>query len=84
VLSDNDDLVGFAVVRAIEIVGEAARHVTQETRDLLPQIPWTKIAGMCNRIAHNYLDVDYKIVWDVATVELPNLINELEKIIADE
>src|SRR5690242_453892 len=80
-LEADDYLVGFAVVRAIEIVGEAASKVTPETRTALPKIEWTQIVGMRNRIVHDYLRVDYDIVWKVATENIPKLIVDLEKII---
>lgn len=83
---DDDRMFSFALVRAIEIVGEAAGRVSLETRDALPQIPWRNIVGMRNKIIHDYRYVDHDIVWDVATLNLPQLIDELESILplADE
>jgi len=81
-LEDDDELLGFAVVRAIEIMGEAASKVTPETRKAFPQIKWREVIGMRNRIAHDYLSVDYNIVWDVAIHDLPELIVELDRILS--
>ncbi len=77
-LSTGDQMLGFAVVRALEIVGEAANKVSQETRDTLPQVRWGDIIGMRNRMVHDYANVDYNIVWDVVEYDLPPLITALE------
>lgn len=82
-LETDDELLGFAVVRAVELVGEAASKVTLETRQSLTQIPWHNIIGMRNRIAHDYLNVDYDIVWAVVTQNLPGLITQLEDLLSD-
>jgi len=79
-----DDMLLFALVRAIEIIGEAAKNVTEETSEALTQIPWKKIIGMRNRLTHGYQEVDHDIVWDAATVQIPALITELEKILSAE
>lgn len=68
-----------AVVRELEVIGEAAKLVSEETRQRFPQIPWAQIIGMRNRLIHEYFDVDYGIVWDVAKLEVPNLETELNK-----
>lgn len=83
-LEANEALLGFAVVRAIEVVGEAASKITPEARATLPQIEWKNIIGMRNRIVHNYLEVDYDIVWKVLNEGLVSLITELEKILPSE
>ncbi len=80
-LEKNNELLGFAVVRAVELVGEAASKVTTDTRKLHPEIPWRNIIGMRNRMVHDYLNVDYDIVWAVATKNLPGLIQKLEVIL---
>lgn len=77
---DADELLAFALVRALEIVGEAASRVSQETRSHFPKIRWKEIVGMRNKIIHDYLSVDNNIVWDVVTNDLPDLIRELEAI----
>lgn len=70
-----------AVVRRIEIIGEAARRLSQETRDQHPQIPWREITSMRNLVIHEYDVVDIGQVWDTIQNKIPPLINELAKIV---
>ncbi|MGI8688554.1 MAG: HepT-like ribonuclease domain-containing protein [Thermomicrobiales bacterium] len=70
--------------RMVEIIGEAARLVPQPLRDAYPHIPWSAIVGMRNRIAHDYLNIDYKILWETMALAIPTLIAELEKIVPPE
>jgi uncharacterized protein with HEPN domain len=83
-LEKDDLLIGYAVTRAIEIVGEAASRVSAETRAELSHIPWPEIVGMRNRVVHNYVEVDYDIVWKVASESLLELIADLEKLFPDQ
>jgi len=73
-----------AVVRRIEIIGEAARRVSQETRDEYPQIPWREMTSMRNLVIHEYDVVDINQVWDTVQNKLPSLIEELSKIVPPE
>ena len=73
-----------AVVRRIEIVGEAARRVSQETRDKHPQIPWREMTSMRNLVIHEYDVVDINQVWDTVQNKLPSLIKDLAKIVPPE
>ncbi|RJP50952.1 MAG: DUF86 domain-containing protein [Anaerolineaceae bacterium] len=73
-----------AVVRRIEIVGEAARRVSQETRDRHPQIPWREMTSMRNLVIHEYDVVDINQVWETVQNKLPPLIEELSKIVPPE
>lgn len=77
-LEKEDYLLGFAVVRALEIIGEAASKVTPETRELLPTLPWHEVIGMRNRIVHAYDRVNYDVVWNTAKLSIPMLIELLE------
>lgn len=83
-LEADEEILGFAVVRAIEIVGEAASKIELQTRKDIDNIAWGDIIGMRNRLAHDYLNVDYDIVWTVVTKNLPELIEQLDVLIADE
>jgi uncharacterized protein with HEPN domain len=83
-LDAGDQILGFAVVRALEIIGEAANKVSQETRSTLPQVRWGDIVGMRNRVIHNDANVDYNIVWDVIVYDLPVLIAALETLFPDQ
>lgn len=69
----SDRMLMFAVVRAIEVVGEAANHVSDDGRSLLPSLPWPAIIGMRHRIVHAYFDVDPETVWKTVVDELPVL-----------
>ncbi len=70
---DSDRMLMFAVVRAIEVVGEAANHVSDDGWALLPSLPWPAIVGMRHRIVHAYFDVDPDTVWKTVVEELPVL-----------
>ncbi len=72
----------FATARAIEIVGEAARRIPEDVQRRFPEIPWRQIVGMRNVLAHNYDGADPRIVYDTATVFLPQLIARLPAVIA--
>jgi len=80
----SNDMLAFAVVRAIEIIGEAASQVSQKTRAKLDQIEWKAIIGMRNRIIHDYGNINLTTVWEVVTVDIPRLTSELEKILPPE
>jgi uncharacterized protein with HEPN domain len=73
-----------AVVRRIEIIGEAARRVSQTTRNKYPQIPWREMMSMRNLVIHEYDVVDIKQVWETVQNKLPPLIEELAKIVPPE
>ena len=66
-----------AVVRCIEIVGEAAARLSPALRDANPQIPWSRIVATRNRIVHAYFDVDMDLIWATARIELPELLHEI-------
>ena len=67
----------FAVLRALEVMGEAAGKVSDELRPMAPDIPWGAIAGMRNRLVHGYFDVDKNVVWNTVVGELPALVKQL-------
>jgi uncharacterized protein with HEPN domain len=66
-----------AVIRRLAIIGEAAKRVSEATRESLPGLPWRQMAGMRNIIVHEYDDVDLSVVWDAVTRDLPPLVSEL-------
>lgn len=78
---DKDRKLVLAIVRLIEIIGEAADHLSREFQEAHPEIPWPVIIGMRNRLAHAYFDVDLDRVWDTVRDDLPPLIAQLEKIV---
>lgn len=77
-----DLMLQFALVRALEIIGEAAARVTEPTRTAHPEIPWGPVIGMRNRLVHGYFDVDLEIVWLTTTKSLPPLIAALELLLS--
>lgn len=76
---DADRVLSLALVRLMEIVGEAAARVTPETRSRLSNIPWTGIVGLRNRLIHGYDSVDPDILWTILSRELPALVEELQE-----
>ena len=68
-----------AVVRRLEVIGEAAKRVSDESRKKIPSLPWKAMTSMRNIMIHEYDDVDFNIVWDTVRNDLPNLVTELEK-----
>jgi uncharacterized protein with HEPN domain len=81
---DTDEQLTLAVVRLLEIIGEAAKKVTAETRRPHPEIPWREIASTRDRLIHGYFDVDLDVVWSIATGDLPGLVASLEAILEPE
>ena len=69
-----------AVVRNLEVLGEAARGIPADIRERYPEIPWAQIVGLRNRLIHGYFLVDYGIVWEIVQNELSPLREKLEQI----
>ena len=78
---DEDRILAFAVVKALEIVGEAAARVSREKQATLPNLPWSQMISMRNRLTHGYYDVNLDVVWQTIIEDLPAIISELEKAI---
>jgi uncharacterized protein with HEPN domain len=83
---DDDQMLSLALVRLIEIIGEAANNISLACQNQYPQIPWREMVGMRNRLVHAYFEVDLDVVWQVIIDDLPKLlrfvnqaIQELEK-----
>lgn len=74
---DTDRLLALAVVRLLEIIGEAANRVPVEERARRPEIPWSSIVSLRNRLIHGYDDVDHDIVWAIVSTDLPALVSQL-------
>lgn len=78
---DDDELLALAVVRLVEILGEAAKNVSPETRAQAPNIPWRQIAGTRDRLSHAYFDIDLDIIWDIVTNDLPAIVPEMQNLL---
>ena len=74
-------MLDLALVKAVEIIGEAARHVSDETRAQAPDVDWGDIIGMRNNLVHAYRNVNHDVLWEVITYRLPPLISELNRLI---
>lgn len=72
-----DTMLAFALVRAIEVIGEAAGKVSPAGRAAVPALPWAAIIGMRNRLIHAYFEIDEARVWATVTEDLPPLITQL-------
>ena len=75
-----DSKTSDAVIRNFEIIGEAANRLPDEFKDRYPTIDWFRIVGFRNRIVHDYMGVDYKIVWTIIQKDIDNLSVEIKKI----
>lgn len=79
---DADAMLMLAVTRLLEIIGEAAKGVSQPTRALTAAVPWREIAGTRDRIAHGYYDINLDVVWEILSVDLPALLPEIERMLS--
>ena len=75
--------VHYAVVRCLEIIGEACKKIPQTIRNKYPEIPWLRIIGTRNIIVHEYGTVDLEIIWSTVKNDLPVLKPQIQKILAD-
>lgn len=78
---DTDRKLNLALVRLLEVVGEAASRTPTDERTHYPDIPWAQIVGLRNRLIHGYDSVDFDILWQIVTHDLPSLILALEQIV---
>jgi uncharacterized protein with HEPN domain len=79
-----DDMAYFAVIRAMEVMGEAAKNVPPEVREIYPVIPWRKMAGLRDKVIHGYFGVDLFIIWESATKTIPSYKPVIPKILKEE
>jgi len=81
---DSDEDLRIVIAHLVQTIGEAAGRVSQPTRDSHPELPWKQITGIRHRIVHDYMGVDYDVLWEVARQDLPRLIGLLDKIMPPE
>jgi uncharacterized protein with HEPN domain len=73
-----------AVIRRLEVIGEAVRRISEQTRAALSGVPWKDMVAMRNVMIHKYDDVDLAVVWDTVQLHLPGLVRELEKAVSSD
>lgn len=81
---EDDELLQNAVLRSLEVIGEAAGRVSKAFRKAHPEIAWQDMVGMRNRIIHEYFRINYGAVWDTVHIDLPVLIEQIEPLIPKE
>jgi len=79
-----DEMAHFAVIRAMEVMGEATKNVPLEVRQKYPEIPWKKMAGLRDKVIHGYFGVDLFIIWESATKLIPSYKPVLIRIVEEE
>jgi uncharacterized protein with HEPN domain len=79
-----DETLKRAFIRSLEIIGEAVKQIPDDFRSGYPQVEWRKMAGTRDKLIHDYLGVDYELVWDIVQSKIPNLRSAMEEIIAEE
>jgi len=78
---DADEDLRFVIAHLVQTIGEAAARVSLPTQEAHPEIPWKQIIGIRHRIVHDYMGVDYDILWEVAIRHIPPLMKTLEAIV---
>lgn len=76
---DDDQMLVLALTKLVEIVGEAAKQVTSETRSQHPAVPWSAAARMRDRLVHHYFDIDLDVLWSTVESDLPGLLGVLPR-----
>lgn len=79
-----DNKTIFAIIRAIEVIGEASKKIPDKIKNETPQIPWREIAGMRDKLIHDYFGVDVSALWETVKEDIPFLKEEIQKVIDEE
>jgi uncharacterized protein with HEPN domain len=81
---EKSELHQDAVMRALEIIGEAANRVSKGMKEAHPEIPWNQITGMRNRLVHEYFRINLSAVWDTVHRDIPELVKKIEPLVPEE
>ncbi|MEW6658623.1 MAG: DUF86 domain-containing protein [Thermodesulfobacteriota bacterium] len=81
---EDNELLKDAVMRRIQIIGEAARKVSTEFKEVHPEIPWSDIIGMRHRLVHDYFQIITEKVWETVVKDIPALISQIEPLVPPE
>lgn len=79
---NSDETLRFALAHLIQVIGQAARHVSKDFCSAHPEVPWKAIIGMRHKGVHDYMNVDEDVVWDTVVKERPSLVTELKRIVS--
>ena len=77
---NSEAAIRYALAHLLQVIGEAARRISQDFCKIHPEIPWKAIIGMRHKVVHDYMNVDEDVVWDTVQQELPPLMEKLSKI----
>jgi uncharacterized protein with HEPN domain len=80
---DQNELAQTAIIRWIEIIGEAARGLSTDLRQVHPEVPWRQMVAMRNVVVHGYFDIDSELVWSVVKNDLPKLAKQIRAIVEE-
>jgi uncharacterized protein with HEPN domain len=76
---DTDELLRLALTKLVEIVGEAAKQISDSTRNQYPEVPWSAAARMRDRLVHHYFDINLDVLWSTVTEDLPALLQQVPR-----
>ena len=79
---NSDRMLSNAIIRELEVLGEAANHISEKTQKSFPDLPWKQIIGMRNTLIHAYFDIDFDIVWKTVKNDLPSFHRQLKAILS--
>ena len=78
----NDELIQDGIVRNLEIIGEAVKHIPEDAKKDYPEVEWRKIAGLRDILIHAYFGIDVEVIWDIVKNKIPNLKEKIKKILS--
>ena len=78
-----NELKQYAIIRVIEVIGEAVKHIPDSLKKKYPEVPWKEIAGTRDKMIHHYFGIDLEIVWDIINQDIPKLKKQILEILKD-